>query len=93
VIGVSVDPLEALRGFASSLKVPFAMVSDEDRRISKSYGVLWPLIGLDRRVTVLIDPEGVARGVFNHEVLATKHVDDALEALRRLPRPRASGSS
>jgi peroxiredoxin len=92
VIGVSVDPPEMLRDFASSLKVPFAMVSDGDRSISRSYGVLWPLVGLDRRVTVLIDPEGVVRGVFDHEVLVGKHVDDALEALRRLPRSSTSGA-
>jgi peroxiredoxin Q/BCP len=73
-----------LRDFAASLNVPFPMASDEDRRISKAYGVLWPLIHVDRRVTVLIDPDGVARGVFTHEILAGRHVDDALQALRRI---------
>src|SRR6185503_10502238 len=84
VLAVSVDDQETLRKFAESTGAPFPMVSDSDRRISKAYGVLWPLVHVDRRVTVLIDPEGVARGVFNHEVRAGKHVDDSLEALRRM---------
>ncbi len=75
-----------LRDFAASVKAPFPMASDEDRAISKRYGVLWPLLRLDRRVTVLIDPEGVVQGVFTHEVQVGKHVDDSLEALRRLAR-------
>lgn len=65
------------------------MASDQSRSISKSYGVLWPLIHIDRRVTVLVDPKGEVRGVFSHEIQAGKHVDDALEALRRLAGPRA----
>lgn len=84
MIGVSVDPPEMLRDFAASVKAAFPMLSDQDRRISKAYGVLWPLIHLDRRVTVLIDAKGIVRGVFTHEVLAGRHVDDALKALREL---------
>jgi len=81
---VSVDPPGMLRDFAASLNVPFPMVSDEDRSISKAYGVLWPLIRLDRRVTALIDPQGVTRGVFTHELQAGRHVDDALNMLREI---------
>lgn len=78
-----------LRDFAASVSAPFPMASDKDRRISKAYGVLWPLLHVDRRVTVLVDPNGTVQGVFNHEVLVGKHVDDTLAALRRLAAPRA----
>ena len=81
---MSVDPPDMLRDFAASVKAPFPMVSDQDKRISRAYGVLWPLINLDRRVTALIDPQGIVQGVFTHEVVPTKHVDDALDALRKL---------
>ncbi len=81
---MSVDPPDMLRDFAASVSAPFPMVSDEDRRISKAYGVLWPLIKLDRRVTALIAPDGVVRGVFTHELQAGKHVDDALTMLREI---------
>ncbi len=81
---MSVDPPDMLRDFAASVKAPFPMISDQDRRISKAYGVLWPLIALDRRVTVLIDPDGIARGVFHHELQAGRHVDDSMKMLREL---------
>lgn len=84
MLGVSVDPPDMLRDFAASVKAPFPMVSDQDRRISKSYGVLWPLIRLDRRVTVLVAPDGKVRGVFNFELQAGRHVDDSLQLLRDL---------
>lgn len=93
MLGVSVDPPDMLRDYAKSLSVPFAMVSDQDRSISKAYGVLWPLIRLDRRVTALIDPAGIVRGVFSHELQPGRHVDDALEMLRQLPRPSITRGS
>ena len=66
------------------------MVGDSDKRIAKAYGVLWPIIGLDRRITFIIDGEAIVRGVFNYELIPHKHVDEALVLLRDLASKRKS---
>ncbi|MRG93940.1 redoxin domain-containing protein [Polyangium spumosum] len=84
VVGVSTDKHETQCDFAKSLSVEFPMIGDADKRIAKAYGVLWPIIGLDRRITFVIDEQGIVRGVFNYELLPHKHVDDAIALLREL---------
>jgi thioredoxin-dependent peroxiredoxin len=66
------------------------MIGDADKRIAKAYGVLWPIIGLDRRITFVIDEKGIVRGVFSYELQPLKHVDDALALLRDLSKKAAS---
>lgn len=85
VIGVSVDDHKTQCDFAKSLRVTFPMIGDKDKRISKSFGVLWPLIGFDRRVTFIIDRDGVVAGVLTHEFQIVKHLDETLVLLDRLP--------
>jgi peroxiredoxin len=84
VLAVSTDKHETQCDFATSLNIEFPMIGDSDKQVGKKYGVLWPVIRLDRRVTFVIDEEGVVRGVYNHELLPLKHVDDALSLLRQL---------
>jgi peroxiredoxin Q/BCP len=72
------------RDFAASLSSPFPMIGDHDTSISRAYGVLWPIIHRDRRVTFVIDREGIVRGRFQHELNIGKHIDDVLELLGSL---------
>jgi thioredoxin-dependent peroxiredoxin len=92
VLGVSTDKHETQCDFAASLNVEFPMIGDSDKQIGKKYGVLWPVIRLDRRVTFVIDEDGIVRGVFNHELLPLKHVDDALALLRDLSQKKSRSS-
>ena len=85
VLGVSVDDGKTQNDFACSLGVSFPMIGDHGKQLSKQFGVLWPLLGVPRRVTFLIDKEGVIRGVFNHELQIGRHLDDALALLKTLP--------
>lgn len=91
VIGVSTDKLETQTKFAESLGLKFPMIGDADKRVAKAYGVLWPIIGLDRRITFVVDDGGVVRGVFQHELLPHKHVDEAIALLRELAEKRTAG--
>jgi peroxiredoxin len=86
VVGVSVDSHQTQCEFAKSLNANFAMVGDEDRRVSKAFDVLWPLIGKAQRVTYVIDGEGIVRGVFHHEVRVGKHLADVQELVQKLAR-------
>lgn len=84
VIGISVDDSRTQCDFASTLKLGFPLVADGDRAISRAWGVLWPLVGRSRRVTFVVDEEGVVRGVLRHEIRIERHRDGVLDVLRTL---------
>ena len=40
IVGVSTEPVEALRTFADEENIPYILLSDFDRQVSKAYGTL-----------------------------------------------------
>jgi len=83
---VSSDSHETQCDFAASVNAAYPMIGDADHRIAEAYGVLWPLLGVDRRITFLIDKGGIVRGVFKHEIDVKKHIEESLTMLRELAR-------
>ena len=59
------------------------MIGDHDQQISKAYDVLWPLVGLTRRVTYVIGPKRRIEAVFHHELNIQQHRDDVLRFINR----------
>lgn len=84
VFGVSTDDHETQERFARSLDLPFPMVGDAGKAVSKAFGVLWPVLGVARRVTFVLDEQGVVKGAFKHEFQIGKHLDDARDLLRTM---------
>jgi peroxiredoxin len=88
VVGISTDDHETQCAFADSLRAPFQMIADADRRISAAYGVLMPLIKIPRRVTFIVNPLRTIDAVFEHNVQIAKHRDDVLLHVDRMFRSR-----
>jgi thioredoxin-dependent peroxiredoxin len=87
VIGVSLDTDESHRRFAEKHKIPFPLVSDRDKSITRNYGAISTirsLLGLAKRLTYIIDKNGVIAGVFEGELSAKTHLRGARELLQRL---------
>ena len=84
VVGVSIDPLPRQCSFAARTGVTFPLIADEDRVISELYGAARPWLPLDRRITYLIDPQGVVRLRFQHQFQINQHLDNVVGALREL---------
>ena len=84
VVGVSSDSGESHQKFAEKFHLPFTLVSDAGGNVRKRYGVPATLGLLPGRVTFVIDRDGIVRHVFNSQLQATKHVDEALAVLKRL---------
>jgi peroxiredoxin Q/BCP len=84
VIGVSSDDGASHQKFAEKFHLPFTLVSDTGGGVRKRYGVPATLGLLPGRVTFVIDRDGIVRHVFNSQLQATKHVDEALAVIRRL---------
>lgn len=60
VVGVSLDDVKSHAEFAHKYHVPFPLLSDADRKVAETYGVLASHGGMHyaRRTTFLIDPKG-----------------------------------
>jgi len=83
LIGVSVDRAERNCRFAASENLQFTLLGDESRAISEKYGVVWPVLRIDRRATFVIDENGKVEDVIHHEVQVYRHLEDVLERLQR----------
>lgn len=91
VLGVSTDPPERHGRFAARHRLPFTLLSDPDDTLRPLYGVgkQWLIPG---RATFVIDPKGIVRHVFRSQWRGRRHVEEALEAVRRLAEPQAAGA-
>jgi thioredoxin-dependent peroxiredoxin len=89
VIGVSSDSVGRHAAFADHHKLPFTLLSDEGGRVRKSYGVPAALGLLPGRVTYVIDRTGTVRHVFNSMINIGRHVNDALDVVKKLQADQA----
>lgn len=86
LLGISVDSVASHIDFASQHSIPFTLLSDQDRSISRLYGVLGYGGFFAKRTTFIIDKHGIIRKIFPVVLLPTsyKHPETVLEALRSL---------
>jgi len=66
LLGCSIDSADNHRAFARKYGLPFPLLLDPDRKIATSYGAAngIPILGLDRRVTYVIDENGKVLKVY-----------------------------
>lgn len=81
IVGVSVQDQDSHRRFAEHRQLNFRLIADPEKRITRTYGALG-LLGLAKRVTYLIDPEGRIRDAYRSEIDPKGHVEHAREKLR-----------
>jgi peroxiredoxin Q/BCP len=74
VLGISVDSKESIRDFINDHNLNFPLLSDEKKEVSKSYGVL-NNIGLDSRITFIIDKQGNIAKILR-DIDVETHADD-----------------
>jgi len=84
VIGISSDSAARHQSFARKHGLPFLLVSDKDGNARRAFGVAKTMGIFPGRVTYVIDREGIVRHVFNSQFAADRHVEEALQVVRRL---------
>lgn len=84
VIGVSGDSDPRHRNFAERNRLPFVLVSDRGGKLRQAFGVSDTFGLIPKRVTFVIDPEGIVRMAFSAVWVADEHVERALEVVRSL---------
>src|SRR5436309_5525469 len=80
VLGVSVDSTESHQKFTEKFHLPFPLLADTEKTVSKSYGVLNEKGTSSRRVTFLIDEHGKILKTFD-PVKPAEHTQEILDAL------------
>lgn len=81
ILGVSADDVKSHKAFAEKFQLPFSLLADPEGEIIKAYGVKMPLVGMAKRITFLIDKQGVIRRILS-EVDPKQHDRQVLEALK-----------
>lgn len=84
LLGVSFDGRESHERFIAHHRLPYPLIADTGRALSRLYGAVrwegpWPRA---KRVTYVIDREGIIRGVIRHEFRIANHAGDVLSLLR-----------
>lgn len=81
VFGISADSSESHGRFAAENRLPYRLLSDEEDRVRRLYGVPRTLGLFPGRVTYVVDKKGVIRHIFSSALGAEKHVKEALKRL------------
>ena len=86
VLGVSFDPPDSHDRFIAHYSLPFPLIADTGRSLSREYGAIrwegpWPRV---KRVTYVIGSDGIIRGVFHHELFISKHAAEVLSLLSHM---------
>src|SRR5258708_5160367 len=79
VLGCSVDSADAHKQFIRKYSLPFSLLLDPDKKIATAYGAATgiPVLGLDRRITYVIDENGNVLKVY-------PNVDPSTHAIGRM---------
>lgn len=87
ILGASFDTVEDNRTFADNEHFPFQLLSDHERKVGPLYGAERPADDphpeYARRVTYVIDPQGVVRKNYLVTDIG-EHLDQVLQDVRDL---------
>jgi peroxiredoxin Q/BCP len=85
VVGISSDGPESHRSFARRHNLGYRLLTDRGSKVRDAFGMPRSIVGLaERRVTYVIDGEGIVRHRIVAMLRAKKHVEEALASVRRL---------
>jgi thioredoxin-dependent peroxiredoxin len=84
VVGVSANSTASHEQFAAKHRLPYLLATDADGSVRRAFGVSDTLGLIPKRVTFVIDRQGVIRHRFSALFAAERHVQEALAAVRAL---------
>ena len=83
VFGLSLDSVAKQKEFHEREELNFPLLSDPDGSVAWKYGTAGPGEDYARRVSFVIDPEGVLRAI-DTEVDVTRHGEELIELIESL---------
>ena len=82
IIGISADSVQSHIKFKSKFNLPFILLSDNDKKLRKLFGVENDFLIIPGRQTFVVDKNGFIIMVFN-SMSGTIHIEKALKVLKR----------
>ncbi|WP_395063623.1 peroxiredoxin [Flavobacterium sp.] len=83
VIGISADSVQSHLKFKSKFNLPFILLSDNDKKLRKLFGVENDFLIIPGRQTFVADEKGIIVLVFN-SMQGKIHINKALKILKEL---------
>lgn len=80
ILGVSFDTPEDQKAFKDKFDFPYDLLADTDKKMSIAYGAADPSSEKPKRISVLIDANGLVEKIFD-PVVPAEHPDEVLAAL------------
>jgi peroxiredoxin Q/BCP len=95
ILGISVDDVDSHRKFSAEHHLPFTILADPDKKVTREYGVSRKFMGvmeLANRETFLIDPQG---RIAKHypSVDPKEHSQEVIKDLKVLIKPQVPAGS
>lgn len=87
VVGISTDTMKSQLDFKKKHELPFDLLADESKELSRAFGVLG-LMGMTKRSTFIVDPKGMITDVIE-SVSVGSHETDVLTILKKRLDPTA----
>jgi thioredoxin-dependent peroxiredoxin len=82
VLGISVDSKDSIKEFIKDNNLNFPLLSDENKEVSKAYGVL-NNIGVDSRITFIVNKQGNIANILR-DVDVETHANDVFNLAVKL---------
>lgn len=85
VLGVSVDDQASHEKFAEKYNLPFPLLADVEKEMTKAYGALWKMgpISLAKRYTFIVNPKGKVAKIYT-KVDPKTHSDEVIADIKQL---------
>jgi peroxiredoxin Q/BCP len=85
VIGISQGDVDSKSSFVQRNKLNFILLADEGNNLRTAFGIKPDFFGLVQgRVTYIVDREGIVQDIFNSQLNFAKHVQNALEVIKKI---------
>ncbi len=82
VLGISRDDIPTHLKFKAAHKLPFELLSDGSGKVAKQYDATIPLIGMNKRITYLLDGEHRIVAAFQDMFGAEKHIQAMIDGMK-----------
>jgi thioredoxin-dependent peroxiredoxin len=83
VVGISVDDSASHASFAEKYNLPFPLLADSKGETARRYDSMWSIIGMAKRNTYLIDPEGRIAEIYL-SASTSRNSAEVIEDLKRM---------
>lgn len=85
IIGISAQSIKSHLDFANKHNLNFTLLSDSGNKVRELFGVPTNFFGLiSGRVTYIVNKQGKVVYLFNSQIQAEKHVDEAVRILQEM---------